>query len=115
MGEIIHLSRERIQITVFTRGCGLPWAKYEVTRQLENEQTLAIVNGVVKELGLWYFEVRTRSWALHFFEAMLRGGWWSPVVVVGRNTFSQGEVPDRAKLRAYLSEQIHIHRPRLAS
>jgi hypothetical protein len=69
---------------------------------------------VVKELGGWYFEVRTRPWGTRFYEAVLRGGWWSPVVMVGRTVYSQGCVPDRAKLRADLLEQIHIWRPRLA-
>jgi hypothetical protein len=34
--------------------------------------------------------------------------------MVGSTVFSQGTVPDRARLRAYLNEQMHILRPRLA-
>jgi len=109
MGEIIHLSRERIAITLYTRGLG--WSK---RRDADNERALAVVVGVVRELGPWYFEVRTRSWPAHFYEAIFYGGWWSPVVMVGHTVFSQGTVPDRIRLKTYLNEQIHILRPRLA-
>jgi hypothetical protein len=109
MGEIIHLSRERITITLYTRGLGRGKQAHP-----DNERSLAVIVGVVRELGPWYFEVRTRSWPAHFYETIFRGGWWSPVVVVGHTIFSQAGVPDRAQLRAYLNEQMHILRPRLA-
>lgn len=114
MGEIIRLSQERIHITVYTRARFFSWGKREAARRAETERVLAVIQGVVKELGQWYFEVHTRSWATHFYEAALRGGWWAPVVMVDRAVFSQACMPDRAKLRAYLNEQIHILRPRLA-
>jgi hypothetical protein len=112
VGEIIHLSRERIVITVYTRGnrFGTP----DPNRLVESELTLALVHGVVKELGQWYFEVRARSWTTHFFEALLRGAHSTPAVIIGRKVVSQGSVPDRNMLRRYLREQVHIIRPRLA-
>lgn len=109
MGQIIYLSRERITITLYTRGFG--WGK---RTHPDNEEALAAILGVVRELGPWYFEVRTRRWPAHFFETVFLGGWWSPVVVVGRTVFSQAGVPDRVQLRAFLNEQMHILRPRLA-
>jgi hypothetical protein len=114
MGEIIHLSRERIEITVYTRGRGWFGGRAAEAHHKESEQTLAVVCGVVKELGQWYFDVRTRPWATHFYQALPHGGWRAPVVQVGHSVFSQGCIPDRAKLRAYLNDQIHILRPRLA-
>ncbi len=112
MGEIIHLSRERIQITVYMRSDGPSRRRSQCHH--ECQITLALVEGVVKELGQWYFDVRTRSWPSHFLEAFVRGGWRAPVVMVGHTVVSQACVPDRAWLRAYLKEQVHILRPRLA-
>ena len=114
MGEIIHLSQDRIHITLYTRARILSWGKWEAARRAENERALAVIQAVVKELGQWYFEVHTRSWAPHFYEAIIRGGWWSPVVIVDRVLFSQACTPDRTQLRAYLNEQIRVLRPRLA-
>lgn len=114
MGEIIHLSRERIQITVYMRGTSFGWTSRARLRHLESERTLAQVKGVVKELGQWYFDVRVRSWGAHWYEAWLHGGWCAPVVMVSHRVYSEGCVPDRARLRAYLLEQMHILRPRLA-
>ncbi len=109
MGDIIHLSRERISITLYTHGFG--WSR---RTHPDDERALAVIVGVVRELGPWYFEVRTRRWSAHFPHTIFHGGWWSPVVMVDRALFSQATVPDRARLRAYLNEQMHILRPRLA-
>ena len=114
MGEIIRLSQDRIEITVYIRGRSWFGGRSTRARCKESEQALATVCGVVKELGQWYFDVRTRPWITHFFQALLYGGWRTPIVQVGRTVFSQGRAPDRAKLRVYLNEQIHILRPRLA-
>ena len=114
MGEIIHLSQDRIHITLFTRSRILSWGTRETERRAENERALAVIQAVVKELGQWYFEIHSRSWASHFLEAIIRGGWWSPVVIVDRVLFSQASTPDRTQLRAYLNEQIRVLRPRLA-
>lgn len=112
MGQIIHLSQKRIEIVLYTRGIGM--GDLGSARHAENEQALAIITGVVKELGHWYFTVRTRSWPTHFYETIVRGGWWSPVVTVDRIVVSHGCLPDRVWLRGYLNEQMHILRPRLA-
>jgi hypothetical protein len=112
MGEIIHLSRERIQITVYM-GYGPPWRRASRCYQ-ESTLALAIVEGLVKELGQWYFELRVRSWIRHFYEVLPRGGWGAPAIVVGRTVISQSSVPDAARLRRYLKEQVRIVRPRLA-
>ena len=112
MGEIIYLSRERIQITVYMRSDG-PGRRRSQCHH-ECDLTLVLVNGLVKELGQWYFDVRTRSWPSHVLETLVRGGWRAPVVMVGHSVVSQACVPDRAWLRTYLKEQVHILRPRLA-
>lgn len=114
MGEIIRLSQDRIHITVYTRSGFLSWGQRETARRLENERLLTTIRGVVKELGQWYFEVHARCWATRWYETILHGGWWTPIVMVENTVFSQGAMPDRAHLRAYLNEQIHILRPRLA-
>jgi len=114
MGEIIHLSQDRIHITIYTRARILSWGKREAARKAENERAFAVIQTVVEELGQWYFEVHTRPWASRFYEAIVRGGWWSPVVIVERTVFSQACMPDRGQLRAYLNEQIRVLRPRLA-
>lgn len=114
MGEIIRLSQDRIHITLYTRPRVLSWGAREVARRADNDRALAVVRGVVKELGQWYFEVHTKSWGSHLLEALLRGGWAAPAVMVGHAVFSQGGIPDRARLRSYLNEQIRILRPRLA-
>ncbi len=112
MGEIIHLSRERIQITVFVRSDGVGRRRGQAHH--ECEIALAVVESVAKELGQWHFVVRTRSWRSHFIEALVRGGWRTPVIMVGHTVVSQACVPDRQWLRAYLKEQVQILRPRLA-
>ena len=112
MGEIIHLSRERIQITVYTGLC-LPWRQASRCCE-ESKQTLAIVDGVVKELGQWYFELRERSWLRYCYEILPRGGWQAPVIMVGKTVISQSSAPDAVRLRKYLKEQVRVVRPRLA-
>lgn len=114
MGEIIRLSMDRIHITVYMHELRFAWGARAALRQAENERTLAAIQAVVKELGQGYFDVHARSWPAHCIEAIWRGGWHAPVVLVGTTIYSQGRVPDRADLRAYLNEQIHILRPRLA-
>lgn len=114
MGELIRLSQNRIHICVYTRSSFLSWGSQAAAQRAESERTLAVIQAVVKELGQWYFEVHTRTWLSRFYQMMFKGGWWAPVVMVENSIFSQGTVPDRARLRAYLNEQIHILRPRLA-
>ena len=114
MGEIIRLSMERIHITVYLHGLRLTWGSRAALRRVENDRTLAAVQAVVKELGQGYFDVQARSWPAHCIQALWRGGRHAPVVLVGTTVYSQGCIPDRAQLRAYLNEQIHILRPRLA-
>lgn len=111
MGEIIYLSRERIHVTIYTRAW--PWGKQGATLTADDQRALAVVNAVVTELGAWYFEVRTRPWLTHFLEAIIHGGWRSPVVVVDLAVYSQGRVPDYADLRAFLTRRLQIVRPRL--
>jgi hypothetical protein len=108
MGEIIYLSQRRIRITLYTRGFG--WRR----RHPDDERALAVVNGVVKELGPCYFEVHTKARLAHALEAIVHGGWPAPVVMVESTVVTQGAVPDRGALRAYLAQQIMILRPRLA-
>ena len=112
MGEIIYLTRERIHVTLYTRTCLRRGPDGHLSE--EDARALAVLKAVVTELGQWYFEVRTRPWMTHFYEAIVHGGWWSPVVMVNHAVFSQGSVPDHAALRAHLYRQIHILRPRLA-
>lgn len=108
MGEIIYLSQRRIHITLYTHGIG--WTRMH----RDDQQTLNIINGVVKELGAYYFDVQTRPWWSHLLEALRHGGWRAPVVLVNTTVVSQGSVPDRSALRAYLTRQISIIRPHLA-
>jgi len=112
MGEIIYLTGERIHVTLYTQTRA--WWRHGVALKEDDERALAVLTAVITELGPWYFELRTRSWVTHFYEAAFHGGWWSPVVMVDHAVFSQGCVPDHAALRAHLSQQIHLLRPRLA-
>lgn len=108
MGEIIYLSQRRIRITLYTRGFG------RSRRHPDDERTLAVINGVVKELGACYFEVHTKAWLAHVLDAVVHGGWLAPVVMVESTVLTQRAVPDRGAFRAYLAQQITILRPRLA-
>jgi hypothetical protein len=112
MGEIIYLTRERIHVTLYTQARG--WGRQSVHLGDEDAATLAVLKAVVTELGPWYFELRTRCWMTHFYESIVHGGWWSPVVMVDHTVFSQGSVPNHSALRAHLNAQIHLLRPRLA-
>ncbi|MGH2411864.1 MAG: hypothetical protein ACRDGS_16105 [Chloroflexota bacterium] len=112
MGEIIYLTGERIHVTLYTQTRA--WWRHETALKEADQRALTVLTAAITELGPWYFELRTRPWITHFYEVALRGGWWSPVVMVDHSVFSQGCVPDHAALRAHLSRQIHLLRPRLA-
>ena len=114
MGEIIRLSMERIHITVYRPALPFAWSRRAALRKAESDRALATIQAVVKELGTGYFDVHVLSWPAHCIEALWRGGRHAPVVLVGNAIYSQGCTPDRAEFRAYLNEQIHILRPRLA-
>ena len=93
MGEITYLSRERIQITVYMRSDG-PGRRRSQCHH-ECDLTLVLVNGLVKELGQWYFDVRTRSWPSHVLETRYeaageRRSSWSAIALSRRLAFPTG-------------------------
>ncbi|TAK73785.1 MAG: hypothetical protein EPO16_11945 [Dehalococcoidia bacterium] len=48
------------------------------------------------------FELRIKPWGNNLIDALRRGGWHAPVVTIDGKLFSQGVVPDVARLRAAL-------------
>ncbi len=70
----------------------------------ECDVTLRLVNDVATEIG--DIDVRIKPWFNHLFDALKRGGWHAPVVTIDGKVFSQGVVPDEAKLRLALAGSV---------
>lgn len=71
----------------------------------ECELTVRQVKSVLRELGLEgdpRIKLTVKPWVEYMDEALAKGGWHPPVLMVNRQIFSQGVVPERAKLKLYL-------------
>ena len=66
----------------------------------ECDLTVRLVQRVASDLP--DVEVRIRPWFNHLFDALRRGGWHPPVVMVNGKITTQGVVPDEDGLRRTL-------------
>lgn len=57
----------------------------------------SLVRRVAEEIG--DIEVRVKAWFSRLLDALRRGGWHAPVLTIDGRVFSQGVVPDEARLR----------------
>ncbi len=73
----------------------------------ECDLTVRTVSDVVQELPADAEPTfAAKPWLRHLFEALGRGGWHPPVVVIEGDVFSQGVVPDSEALRERLLELV---------
>lgn len=75
----------------------------------ECELTIRQLKIVLRELGLerdQRIKVVVKPWVEFMDEALAKGGWHPPVLMINGRIFSQGVVPDRARLKAYLERLL---------
>src|SRR5690349_6957457 len=71
----------------------------------ECELTVRQVKNVLRELGLEgdpRIKLTVKPWVEYMDEALAKGAWHPPVLMINRQIFSQGVVPERTKLKVYL-------------
>ncbi len=89
---------ERVTVTVY------PWAGQKGPFRIQSHcaecnLTLHLLKDVLeKELAEAPVEIEVKPWLSHIWEALRLGAWHPPVVVIDGKRFSQGIVPERAKL-----------------
>ncbi len=77
----------------------------------ECDLTIALTRSVLKELDLENSsQVRLviKPWLAFALESLAVGGWHAPVLTINERVFSQGVVPDRARLKAVLSRLLKV-------
>jgi hypothetical protein len=76
----------------------------------ECDLTINLVKKVLAELGVGKGDKRVRlvvkPYAEFAFQALAKGGWHPPVLVIDGKIFSQGIVPDKAKLTRQLESLL---------
>ncbi len=73
----------------------------------ECDLTLHLLKDILeKELAGAPVEVEVKPWLSHLWEALRLGGWHPPVVVIDGWRFSQGIVPERARLERILRVRL---------
>ncbi len=71
--------------------------------------TVRQVKVVLREMGLEgdkRVKLTVKPWWEFLGEALTQGGWHAPVLVINRKIFTQGVVPERAKLKSYLEKLL---------
>ncbi|MEI6042789.1 MAG: hypothetical protein WCS37_00235 [Chloroflexota bacterium] len=75
----------------------------------ECELTVRQVKIVLRELGVEgdpRIKLIVKPWFEYMSEALALGGWHTPVLLINRRIFSQGIVPERPLLKAYLEREL---------
>ncbi len=85
----------------------------------ECELTVGLTKKVLLELGVGKGDTRVnltvKPWWEHSVEALSKGGWHAPVLMIDGKIFSQGVVPNKPKLKEYLEEKLsHFAAPEKA-
>lgn len=76
----------------------------------ECDITLALLKRIVENdfKGI-PIKLEIKPWLNHVGEALLRGGWHAPIVLINKKLFSQGAVPDLSRLK----KAIELARPKV--
>lgn len=73
---------------------------YRITKDCEEcELSVHMARGIAEELGKDKAEVEVKPWLDHLFEALLKGGWHTPIIVINGKRYSQGVVPRREEFK----------------
>lgn len=105
---------ETIDITIF-RITGKQFL-FDVPEQWceECDLTINLVKKVLAELGVGKGDTRVRLTVKPFVEfalqALSRGGWHPPVLVINGQIFSQGIVPNREHLKVHLQNLLTVRK-----
>ncbi|MEK6977104.1 MAG: hypothetical protein AABX40_01720 [Candidatus Hydrothermarchaeota archaeon] len=71
---------------------------YRITQDCEEcELSVRMARGIARELGEEKVEIEVKPWLDHFMEALLKGGWHTPIILINGRKYSQGVVPQRAE------------------
>jgi hypothetical protein len=81
----------------------------------ECELTVGLTKKVLLELGVGKGDARVtltvKPWVEYSVEALRKGGWHAPVLLIDGKIFSQGIVPNKPKLKEYLEEKLSHFAP----
>ena len=74
----------------------------------ECDLTIHLVKQIASELGEDRVEVDVKPWFNYLPQALLKGAWHPPVVLVNGEVVSQGVVPDAEKLRESIMSALDV-------
>jgi len=78
----------------------------------ECELTVGLTKNVLRELDVVANDPRVRltvkPWIEFALQALSKGGWHAPVLMINGAIFSQGIVPNKAKLKARLAKELNL-------
>lgn len=104
-----------VEITIyrFTGRQSFLGLKYDVPRQWceECDLTIALTRRVLGELNLENdrrVKLVIKPWAANAIGALASGGWHAPILLINDKVFSQGVVPDRARLKKVLTRLLNL-------
>ena len=75
----------------------------------ECDLTIAAVRSVLSELGVAtdpQVRLTIKPWLEYMDEALAKGGWHAPVLILNGRIFSQGVVPNKAALKARIQSLL---------
>ncbi len=94
---------------------------FDVPHELceECELTVGLTKKVLLELGIGKGDQRVtlvvKPWIEYSLEALAKGGWHAPVLMINGKIFSQGVVPNKAELKERLARELNLENISAAS
>lgn len=73
----------------------------------ECDLSVALVKKITKRINNDKINLIVKPWFSNLPQALLKGGWHPPVVLVNGKIFSQGIVPDAKKLENKIIEELN--------
>ena len=73
----------------------------------ECDLSVAQVKNVAKKINNNKINIEIRPWFNYLPQALLKGGWHAPVVLINGKIFSQGIVPDAKKLESEIRQELN--------
>ncbi len=77
----------------------------------ECDMTIGLTRSVLRELELENdprVKLIIKPWVANALEALTTGGWHPPIMLIDQQVFSQGVVPDRARLKRVLMRRLNL-------
>ena len=77
---------------------------YRITQECEEcELSVHMAREIARELGEDKVDIEVKPWLDHLLEALLKGGWHTPIILINGKKYSQGVVPRREEFREAIS------------